>query len=92
MAKTSTETRIEAARLLDTDEPVGVNAWPLGCYVSEAVENELDALSRTEKARSYEQRAKLAYRRAINMSGSYAEQWGINIDVFRAAVEIKRLF
>lgn len=83
------DTKRRAAALLDNDNAVGVHGWPLGCYVSEAVENELDAMSQKEKAKDIDARQRIAYRRVINMSGSYAEQWGLDIDTFRAAVALK---
>lgn len=83
-------TRLAAARLLDTDAPIGVHAWPLACYVSEAIENEMDAFTTKEKARAYDDRYRLAVRRAANKAAVYAEPWAIDPLVFRAAVNLRR--
>lgn len=82
---------IEAARLLDTDEPIGSNDWPLACYVSEAIENEMDTFTPLEKAKSADDRLRLALRRVINNAASYAEGYELETAIFRAACETRRL-
>lgn len=85
------DSKLEAARLMDTDEPVGNRSLPLGCYVSEAIENEMDAFSPAEKAKPYDARFTLALRRAASNAAAYAEPWQLDPLVFRAAVELRRL-
>jgi hypothetical protein len=80
-----------AAWLLDMDEPVGVNSWPLSCYVTEAVENEMAVFTAAELAKSWEDRFRLTLRRAINVVSVYAEQWGIDTQVLRAAMNTRRI-
>jgi len=76
---------------MDTDEPIGIYGWPLACYVSEAIENELDAMSPHEKNRSHDNRFRLAVRRVANNAGVYAEPWELNPLVFRAAAELRQI-
>lgn len=85
------EPTIEAARLMDTDEPTGDRLIPLACYVSEAIENELDAMSAKERRRGYDDRFRLAIRRASNNAAVYAEPWALDPLVFRAAVNLRRI-
>lgn len=83
------DSELTAARLMDTDEPVGVNGWPLSCYVTEAVENEMASFTKAEKAKCWEDRFRLALRRAINVSYSYADGWKLDTDVLRAAMNLR---
>jgi deoxyribodipyrimidine photolyase len=85
------DARMTAARLLDTDDPVGVHGWPLACYVSEAIENEMAAFTPREQARPYDARFTLAVRRAANLAAVYAEPWQLDPPVFRAAVELRKI-
>lgn len=85
------DVKLEATRLMDTDEPVGINGWPLACYIAEAVGNEMATFSARERRRSYEDRFRLAITRVANNAGSYAEGYHIDPLVFRAAVDGRRL-
>ncbi len=82
---------MNAARLLDTDEPVGVHGWPLACYVSEAIENEMAAFTTAERKRSYDDRLRLAIRRAANNAAVYAEPWNLDPLTLRAALDLRRI-
>jgi len=83
--------KLEAARLMGTDQPTGVRGLPLACYVTEAIENEMAAFSVKEQAKPYEYRFRLAVRRSANNANVYAEPWGIDPLIFRAAVELRQL-
>ena len=80
---------IEALRLLETDELIGVHSWPLACYVSEALENELTTI-KTLPTRRLADRQRLAIRRVIKQAASYAEGYRVPIAVFSAAARIKQ--
>ena len=84
-----TDPRLEAARLLDTDEPVGAHQWPLACYVSEAIENEMATFTAAERRRGYDARLLLAIRRVAMRAATYADEYGLDPLVFRAAVDTR---